>query len=435
MPSCIYEDIDRFINNQDCYDSILYKSFSENDHNWYSDNKMHQNGPLIPRELLSFFGLHKIPNHNTTIELDISWFLRGKVFTRADVKNNMGIIKTRLKYYCEGNRAKRPESHLTCVYNPYFENLSGGALLVIGRHRLESGFKYEALIIDVDHEDLLGDLLIATGIPEAPSWGIVAKEESGQDIGEDLFQRIQKLAMNIYSTENALPSTKITSTEIWNLIKSEASYLQGRIRCPGLSQSGDPFSTAIRNAPGNMIRWFLEKLEFKLLRVMEKLHYPELYVKELRAGYGRPFPQTWNDLEDAFRVSLDEVVEVGKSLTQSRRSRAGYSFEWYIDNLLTEYDAKFERQFGTRNIDFRVHAPGRFIQLSAKTTTRERWKQVHMNSYFITLDRTVSKNKLKQIGERKLTLVVPEEDKKAIEHYKSSTKVISFKAFFRGLHS
>ncbi len=52
---------------------------------------------------------------------------------------------------------------------------------------------------------------------------------------------------------------------------------------------------------------------------------------------------------------------------------------------------------------------------------------------FFTLDRTVTEDKLEKISDRDLHLVVPEEDKKDIAHYRDTDYVLSFKDFFNNM--
>ncbi|WP_222611038.1 type II restriction endonuclease [Undibacterium curvum] len=76
------------------------------------------------------------------------------------------------------------------------------------------------------------------------------------------------------------------------------------------------------------------------------------------------------------------------------------------------------------------------LVLSAKTTLRERWKQVHgemrnCDLFLATVDESIAENAIKDMAQQGIILVVPESLKKSdTTVYKSQPNVISFKSFF-----
>jgi len=432
MPSCTYDDFEEFTNLIDKFDKIFYKSFSSNDHKWVSDKNIHQSGFLIPRQFLSFFtDIEEPPSTNTTYEINIKWFLEGNTYERSNMDDTRGKNITTVKYFCEGNRETRPEIHLTNVYNPYFEDLTDGCYIVIGRIPNTSELKFKAIIID--EEDLL-DLFFSTfDIPDGSLWDVISFIETIDYASKteevlDLFYILQRAAHKKYEELGKLPSTKYTSDIVWDTLKKYEKLIIGQFKCRGIYRSKSPFFTAVKNTPGNLTRWMLQTVEFNFVKELEKLHYPKQYVEELK---DMDYPENWSGLEELIAEKLNKIVATTKSLTQSRRSRAGKSFEWHIYNLLQRYEVDIDRQASDRKVDFLLHHKGEEIILSAKTSLRERWKQVYEGSYFITLDRNISENKLENIKDRNIKLVVPENDKSKLDKYSDDEYILDFKTFFQ----
>ena len=437
MPSCNKRDLERFLSQLRNYDAIFYKSLSRNDHHWADSRESHQSGLLIPRQYYNFFGFSQKPEENTTRELNFDWFMGGKIYDRSDMPRTGGCNKSRVKYFCEGNRANRPEIHLTCVYNPYFEDLQDGSLLLIGRKKADSGeeTEYQSIIIGSEKENLLNRVRQFIDVPEGGTWGLVgaaliAEDAYIQEITEDLFRDLRNMAQEKYRETGGLPKTKYTASKVWNILPKHPDAVKSMVSGSGIKNSNRPFEIAVETYPGNLTRWALQKVEFQFVKFFETEHYPPQFVGSIQENWGPKAPSSWSELEKAFGLALDDVVEVSKSLSQSRVSRAGNSFEQHISKLLNRLGIDYEPQSGDRRIDFRIQNG---IDLSAKTSTRERWKEVHEGSYFITLDREVNKDKLDKIRERNIDLVVPETDKKNITHYSEDNGVMSFRDFLTGV--
>lgn len=131
-----------------------------------------------------------------------------------------------------------------------------------------------------------------------------------------------------------------------------------------------------------------------------------------------------------------------------RKSRAGRSFEQHIARLLRDGRIAFEEQAvtGGRRPDFvlpslvvlkaRERTFEEAMVLSAKTTLRERWKQVAMEKFncalfLATVDDRVSADAIDDMSNQGIHLVVPESLKKSKETcYKDKTNVITFREFF-----
>ncbi len=422
MPSAVRTDVERFITNFSSYDEIFFKSLSKNDHQWADGKKSHQSGIVIPREYIFFFGLDEAPSRNETLELDIDWFFKGSIFKRKDLDGK----STTLKFYCEGNRENRPEAHLTNVYYPYFVNIEDGSLIVVGRIHLENIYKYQAMIIDVKEEKILEEIMDILSIPEGLSWGVVNRTT----LKDDFLSVLSKKALELLAKYGCIPSTEVTSSAVWQLL-SQKPYFIRELFGNRWKNSKNIFESALENYPGDIIRWMLQNVEFELLKCIEKNFYPPFMTVEVKKEWNNSsFINDWDQLTLALGYALDGIMDVSKRITQSRRSRAGKSFERHIRYILEKNNIIFEEQVGEKRLDFQIITVNKNISLSAKTSIRERWKQVNDGSYFITLDRFVPRSKLEQICQRNIKLVVPEKDKDQIEHYSDNEMVYSFKSFF-----
>jgi hypothetical protein len=136
------------------------------------------------------------------------------------------------------------------------------------------------------------------------------------------------------------------------------------------------------------------------------------------------------------------------SAGQQRKSRGGLSFELHIGAMLEDGGIPFNPQIitGSRRPDFvmpslaALKSRGRGVDealvLAAKTTLRERWKQVESEKlncpvFLATVDDRVSKEAIDQIGKLGIVLVVPEALKGASETwYSKASNVITFRDFF-----
>ncbi len=132
------------------------------------------------------------------------------------------------------------------------------------------------------------------------------------------------------------------------------------------------------------------------------------------------------------------------SAAQTRKSRAGLSFEYHVERLFKDGKLRYEAQtvIGGRRPDFvlpgikELNEKGDALIVSLKTTLRERWKQLAMERPFgsiflATVDDRVSGEAIDEMGRNSIALVVPESLKKAKESaYDGYSNVVTFKQFF-----
>ena len=134
------------------------------------------------------------------------------------------------------------------------------------------------------------------------------------------------------------------------------------------------------------------------------------------------------------------------SAAQTRKSRAGRSFEQHVQRLLVDGRVRHQAQavLGGRRPDFVLpdmatlnRAQDRdTLILSLKTTLRERWKQLglerlHAPVFLATVDDRVSTEAITDMARIGIVLVVPESLKASKEAvYEKQDEVITFRDFF-----
>lgn len=131
------------------------------------------------------------------------------------------------------------------------------------------------------------------------------------------------------------------------------------------------------------------------------------------------------------------------SLTQSRRPRAGKTFELCVSTLFETLGYPYSEQievdgahpdYVLPSADWYSQYSGDCMIFTLKRTLRERWRQIvtegvsGQSFYLGTIDDKLSKAELGRMQDRRVIIVVPVALKK--EKYLESLNVISFETFF-----
>lgn len=145
--------------------------------------------------------------------------------------------------------------------------------------------------------------------------------------------------------------------------------------------------------------------------------------------------------------------ELGKSVTQSRRSRAGTAFEVIIRQLMIRFGYQYQDQqsLGARvfkqkglgkivdgilpNIESYEQKRQKCLVVTMKTTLRERWQEVVEelqrtnvpSIHLLTLDQNISSNLLHMLENHNITLVVYKDIQQKYSHHNN---IMSFESFF-----
>lgn len=415
-------------------DRVYLKKLSLNDWQWTENPKAHQGGVYIPhtdRDSGFFPPLAPKERPGGGEAIHEAWF--EIVWPQAGGE----IRKARLVHYT----SKGEETHLTNVVKDPFRSVSPASFLLVARRQLASGHvRFTALVADSAGAaaDWLRDLfrfgtefMSGCFVPEAAAR---ASKERVLGYVEQAVLAWRAGTLDAFAKGHAaIPGTGQMAA------LAQAEYMAGH----GL-KSLDPF---MLDAPGDAVMRISRDIEYRLFRDFE-VNARSMELVAIILG-GETATMT---VERALRAIITEFPRIDKvllSAAQQRKSRAGKSFELHIERLLRDGGIPHEVQVvieSKKRPDFvlptyRLYADdGRTreeaLVLSAKTTLRERWKQVHgeirnCDLYLATVDENVAASAIAEMGEAGIRLVVPESLKVSdAAVYRRQANVISFREFF-----
>ncbi|NMO76935.1 MULTISPECIES: type II restriction endonuclease [Niallia] len=159
-----------------------------------------------------------------------------------------------------------------------------------------------------------------------------------------------------------------------------------------------------------LLKWI--ETEYSLFRAIERNIYKDVLIK--------PFNE------------LDLLLEFASSALNRRKSRAGKSLEHHIDFILRKMNIPFShpgKTEGKKQPDFilpssneyadNLYASNNLIFLGAKTTCKDRWRQILNEAnripakHLLTLQQGITVNQLEEMHDEKVILVVPKPYHKA----------------------
>lgn len=157
-----------------------------------------------------------------------------------------------------------------------------------------------------------------------------------------------------------------------------------------------------------------------------------------------PKNTTSNKIIEITASKFKEFDRFFLSIIQSRKPRAGGTFEITIRTLFKRLNYPFEeQQIINGKPDFLMPSKSHFdtnpmdcIIFTAKRTLRERWRQIvtegsrGLGFYLATIDEKVTKPQLQEMLKNRIYLVMPASMKISIKHYKAAPNVLSFEEFF-----
>lgn len=130
---------------------------------------------------------------------------------------------------------------------------------------------------------------------------------------------------------------------------------------------------------------------------------------------------------DAPLGSIAQLLELANTILNRRKSRAGRSLELHLERLMQRFGLLFETQVrteGNKRPDFifpsaaAYHsisfAKEKLLFLAAKTTCKDRWRQILNEAdriehkYLFTLQKGVSLAQLREMEQERVSLVVPQ---------------------------
>jgi len=382
-----------------------------------------QNGVYIPADVRAsdFFPATQRRNPETPDIYDAD--------VRIDWLAGSDSTMSRLVHYS----GKGQEGHLTRIPKDHFSELAPASLFLLGETRgADDGIRsYWGAVLDSEsREAALIETLFDLDVSFHHGFFSPRKQLARPlDHSEQLIRELTSALANgtldqFIATAAQLPASQHLAA------LAQAEYMDRS----GL-QSMNPF--AIDN-PGDAVMEISRDIEYSLYKQAEMRHRAADVLRIL-LNAGKSLPE----------IAVRAYPHLGAtflSASQHRKSRAGRSFEHHIERLLKDGGLNYTAQAvtGGRRPDFVM--PGmsalsrksaeKALVLSAKTTLRERWKQVTLEQFegglfLATVDDRVSAEAIADMGRLGIRLVVPEALKSSKEtDYAGDDNVISFRQFF-----
>ncbi|PJL66231.1 hypothetical protein B9Y75_13610 [Stenotrophomonas maltophilia] len=407
---------------------LFLKKLSRNDASWANEGGGHQYGFYVPRAVREsdfFPELNAREDIPHILEADCPSFWP----QTGEVRSDSGI-----KYYSN----KGSECHFTRIPAELFAGLNPASWLLGGTLEEPEGDAYHWFMV-IDSASTEAEML-----------------ESRLDIQANFH-------FDLFDPSKFKRASAIESDEAAELISEiDVAIRTGTIETlvAKYSKLPDPlvlanearldFLRSVRSKTFNP--WHIKKPGDALMRVSRDIEFSIYRRHELRmraVEVAKVLAQHDRSATAAVRgfASLNSIF---LSASQQRKSRAGKSFETHLAAMLQAGGVRFEAQaiLGQRRPDFvlpdqatvALDTQRRYEDaaiLSAKTTLRERWKQItherfNCAIFLATVDDRVSKEALADLQKAEITLVVPESLKmKSNESlYYHDTNVISFREFF-----
>ncbi|TWG89482.1 EcoRII-like protein [Luteimonas sp. J16] len=407
-------------------DRLFVKKLSRNDTSWADDPRKRQAGFYIPRPVrdAGFFPPLEADNpakpHIFHAVIQVLWPQTGEVTT------------SHLRHFSN----KGPEAHCTRVPRVLFSELTPASFLMAGRFaRPLAGCRWWMAVLDSAGEEAeiletVFDLPVDFRYGLFHAHAISAARRADQDELEELIEEF-RAAMRTGTLADVVSRYAVMPDPAVIARQAREQWL----RAEGLA-AFDPWRIA---APGDAIMKISREIEYRLY----KGHEVRRRASELLALLANQ-----GDLPSAVVRRYPEIDAVLLSASQQRKTRAGRSFEQHIAAALDAGQVRFQEQAvtGGRRPDFvmpdlrtlrsnRRSQEGALV-LAAKTTLRERWKQVfserlNCEVYLATIDDRVAPNAISEMADKSIRIVVPESLRNSPEaFYKGQSNVLTFREFF-----
>lgn len=399
-------------------ESVFLKKLSRNDSSWADDSRKHQSGFFIPVEIATsgFFPRLENVNPDKPHIFEVSYATLWPA--SAELKTST------IKHYSN----KGGEYHHTGVPKDQFHALTPASLLLSGRLReLEGGASHWFVVVDSASQE-------AEIIENA--FDLEVGFHHGLFKPEDIRRGLSDAEILLEEIEHALKTGTLAQFVAQQALPPSAD-LAAMAQQAWLNETGmdalDPFRMRF---PGDAVMRISRDIEYALYRVREmRLRAAEVVQLLVRGG------------KDPVRNVVLQFAQLDAtflSAAQTRKSRAGRSFEHHMQRLLRDGRIRHEEQvvLGGRRPDFvlpdvkTLDKKGDAIIVSLKTTLRERWKQVGMERlgsdvFLATVDDRVSGEAIDEMQRHDIWLLVPESLKNSTEtEYKKHGNVVTFRDFF-----
>ena len=327
----------------------------------------HQCGYYIPKDFLSFaFDGPCRKGSNRDLTVDVNW-------------NNGQRTRSRFVYY---GRGTRNEARVT-TFGKGFQYLKSeytGALIVFIK---ESWTSYHSYVFNSEEE--IDEFLGALGLGPVDAGHLIRLTGESVEVREK-----KEFAKFIRTLKTEFPTSvemSAAARRIEDIVYDHADYILDR-------------------PDRKLISW--SEVEYRLFRAIESDRYGQLVAN----GFD----------------SVEEFVSKANEVLNRRKSRAGKSLEHHLGAIFDGNGIQYEEQVvteGSKRPDFifpsseayhDAHFPdGRLIFLAAKTTCKDRWRQIlneadrfkNKTKFLCTLQQGISEKQLNEMAKEKVVLVVP----------------------------
>lgn len=410
-------------------ESIFAKKLSLNDRDWARHSNKHQGGVYVHVEQRDSGFFPRLSKKNREKDgvadifeafIDIEWPTVGE--------NKMA----RLVNY----RSKKEETHLTRLPTPPFRDAAPASLLIIGKR----DGRYRAMVVesDSDEYEFVHNILALT--PDFVS-GVFVLSFIRREREEKAVSFIDEVVRAFF--DGSFPAL----VSRYSCMPTTVELAQ-TARRQYLTQNGLPNLNPYKmDKPGDALRAISRNVEYEIFKDLQiKIRSIEL----IRLILGDdPAKVGIEKVLRAIVLNFSKIDAMLLSAAQQRKSRAGYSFEHHIEMMMKDGGIPFDKQVvleAKKRPDFilpsqvlykdtkRSHVET--LVLSAKTTLRERWKQVggeirNCDLFLATVDENIAQNAIRDMKSQGISLVVPESLKNSdMTDYKSEPNVLSFRTFF-----
>lgn len=326
----------------------------------------HQEGFYMPKSTISLmFDSPGIKGSNKERFVRIKW-------------HNDFTTESRFIYYGTGTRNEYRLTRFGKGF-PFFEENNVGDLLVLC-HMDED--QYEGYVLSSDED--IDDFFAAFNITSESTNKLIDKDikYKPEDKLKALLDSVVNGASDFLSTSEMAMNARDCFLEAYK-IKNE---------------------TIIEYPDSQLLKWL--DAEYELFKAFEI----KLYSERIKS----PF------------TSVEELIVYSNSILNRRKSRAGKSLEHHLEKIFRVAELRFETQVvteenkkpdfifpdGTSYHNFEFPAD-KLICLGAKTTCKDRWRQVINEAdripvkHLFTLQQGISKNQLTEMYSNNIKLVVP----------------------------
>jgi len=187
----------------------------------------------------------------------------------------------------------------------------------------------------------------------------------------------------------------------------------------------------------------IEKEAYRLYLEYEKIYGKEVFRAFIEYLYEARMIKSISELKEVLGDYFYSFDRFFLSISQSRRSRSGKTFESITNNLFKALNYPFDEQVVINGKpDFLMPSEKRYrenapdcIIFTTKRTLRERWRQIvtegtrGLGFYLATIDEKISSIQLKEMLGHRIYIVCPQTIKDKC--YNDAVNVLSFRQFFK----